>query len=109
MMSSAFYVTEYINEKVLSFITTSVVFVFESLSKSVCEILIHFSIKVIITFFFKMNENRKPKVVIVGAGLVGSNVAYYLSKTNRFDVTVLEAESEPAMITSNTLRHNVLT
>ena len=49
-----------------------------------------------------MNEEQKPRVIIVGAGLVGSNVAYYLSKTNRFDVTVLEAESEPAVITSNT-------
>ena len=49
-----------------------------------------------------MNEKQKPRVLIVGAGLVGSNVAYYLSKTNQFDVTVLEAESEPAMITSNT-------
>lgn len=38
--------------------------------------------------------DEKPRVVIVGSGLVGNNVAFYLSKYNKFNITVLDAESE---------------
>ena len=38
--------------------------------------------------------NEKPKVLIVGSGLVGNNVAYYLSKYNKYNILVVDAESE---------------
>ena len=45
-----------------------------------------------------MTENseivEKKKVVIIGAGLVGTNLAYYLSENGNFNVTVFEKESE---------------
>ena len=41
-----------------------------------------------------MNSDRKIRVVIVGAGIVGASIAYCLSRRNNVNVTVLE-ESEP--------------
>ena len=43
---------------------------------------------------------EKKKVVIIGAGLVGTNLAYYLSENGNFNVTVFEKESENAARTS---------
>ena len=43
---------------------------------------------------------EKKKVVIIGAGLVGTNLAYYLSKSGNFNITVFEKEAENAARTS---------
>ena len=45
-------------------------------------------------------KQNKPKVLVVGAGLVGNNVAYYLAKTNQFHVQVVDAAPASAMETS---------
>ena len=41
-----------------------------------------------------LTMNEKPKVMIVGSGLVGNNVAYYLSKYNKYNILVVDSESE---------------
>ena len=38
--------------------------------------------------------------MIIGAGLIGTNLAYYLSESGNFNVTVFEEESENAARTS---------
>ena len=45
-------------------------------------------------------NDEKKNVVIIGAGLVGTNLAYYLSKSGNFNVNVFEKESENAARTS---------
>ena len=40
-------------------------------------------------------EDRKPKVIIVGAGIAGLTVAHELVRTNRFEIQVLEKRSAP--------------
>ena len=37
-----------------------------------------------------MNSGRKIHVVVVGAGIIGASIAYFLSRRNNVDVTVLE-------------------
>ena len=48
----------------------------------------------------KSETSEKKNVVIIGAGLVGTNLAYYLSESGNFNVTVFEKESENAARTS---------
>ena len=43
-----------------------------------------------------MNSDRKIRVVIVGAGIVGASIAYCLSRRNNVNVTVLE-KSQPGL------------
>ena len=45
-------------------------------------------------------NSEKKNAVIIGAGLVGTNLAYYLSQSKYFNVTVFEKESENAAQTS---------
>ena len=45
-------------------------------------------------------KSEKKNVVIIGAGLVGTNLAYYLSESGNFNVTIFEKESENAARTS---------
>ena len=45
-------------------------------------------------------KSKRKNVVIIGAGLVGTNLAYYLSESDNFNVTVFEKESENAAQTS---------
>ena len=47
-----------------------------------------------------MGVEEKKKVIVIGAGLVGTNLAYYLADSDRFDVSVYEKESENAAKTS---------
>ena len=47
-----------------------------------------------------IENSEKKNVVIIGAGLVGTNLAYYLSESGNFNVTVFEKESENAARTS---------
>ena len=47
-----------------------------------------------------IENSEKKNVVIIGAGLVGTNLAYYLSESGNFNVTVFEKESENAVRTS---------
>ena len=45
-------------------------------------------------------KSNKKNAIIIGAGLVGTNLAYYLSESGNFNVTVFEKESENAAQTS---------
>ena len=45
-------------------------------------------------------NSEKKNVVIIGARLVGTNLAYYLSESGNFNVTIFEKESENAARTS---------
>ena len=47
-----------------------------------------------------IENSEKQNVVIIGAGLVGTNLAYYLSESGNFNVTVFEKETENAARTS---------
>ena len=47
-----------------------------------------------------MNEKEKKKVVIVGAGLVGTTLSYFLSRESRFQVQVIDRMPGNAMETS---------
>ena len=44
-----------------------------------------------------MIKEDKPKAIIIGAGLVGTNLAYYLSKNN-INVTVFDSRAGNAMV-----------
>ena len=50
--------------------------------------------------FENSGNSERKNVVIIGAGLVGTNLAYYLSESGNFNVTVFEKESENAARTS---------
>ncbi len=48
----------------------------------------------------EQQQKGKKRVVIVGAGVIGVTTAYYLARSGRYEVVVIERNSRPAMETS---------
>ena len=46
------------------------------------------------------DSNRKPTVVIIGAGLIGTSTAYWLSRSNQYQVVCIDKGPAPASATS---------
>ena len=47
-----------------------------------------------------MEPEKKTKITIIGAGLIGTTLSYYLSLNTNFNITVYEKERENSFLTS---------
>jgi L-2-hydroxyglutarate oxidase LhgO len=47
-----------------------------------------------------MEPEKKTKITIIGAGLIGTTLSYYLSFNKNLNITVYEKERENSFLTS---------
>ena len=48
----------------------------------------------------KEDQDLRPHIVVVGAGIIGLTTAFYLSRTNQFRITCLDKATGPGTLAS---------